>query len=635
MWDTTRFAYHVPTLSFSFEHDIRTRLQSLHLRARSTFISLQSMQRYHLTFKDVPPILIEPFILRGYRSTHQPWSYYWKSLFHKHNETINVWSHLIGIVYMIHLLYYYNQRLQFFENAHSWPFVVSLCTAIIMFMSSAFAHLLHSKSEKIHKTCFAIDYVGVSLHGFGSGFLHIYYSAPQWYYDKIEYQYIFILLLLARSTSWLDDAGIQAGLLLSDTTTLPWSKSRIQVMNVSSNDTVYAYPNNRQTLEQWPSTPPTFLRLTKTYDYQLVVLTTDGVVVLIPSTDAGYYRTTDDISNPLKLPIACPLGTYKSVSGPTTPCKICPTMAKSYSTSTEYLVVLKVRLFILTLDCIAWSSDSFCPLASISDANKSAIQSKSQVYAYPTSSSMASFDDILMQNTFNLKTSTDANFACGTSLRNTQFSSALQLSATIKSNKETPIFDMLDTQKFTMIVNFLQAGYTCNDVTAQENIGSYSITLPQTNCIIKSDNAALTIIYRVPYHQMTIQLNLAGPYYIGGVLICLTGPSSAINDSSCLVQNLDYCQLYFTSNQTLGQTTEINFDLTKSINQTESLDYSGATNYSSIWILTSIHGSLNDYLVYLQRGAFLRYLYTQHTIMITFSETEFEFDVINKQEPIV
>ncbi|CAF4946355.1 unnamed protein product, partial [Rotaria socialis] len=53
---------------------------------------------------------------------------------------------------------------------------------------------------------------------------------------------------LPRSTSWLDDAGIQAGLLLSDTTTLPWSKSRIQVMNVSSNDTVYAYPNNRQTL---------------------------------------------------------------------------------------------------------------------------------------------------------------------------------------------------------------------------------------------------------------------------------------------------------------------------------------------------------------------------------------------------
>ncbi|CAF5021070.1 unnamed protein product, partial [Rotaria sp. Silwood1] len=65
-----------------------------------------------------------------------------------------------------------------------------------MFICSAFAHLLHSKSETVHRTCFAIDYVGISVHGFGSGFLHIYYSAPQWYYDKIEYQYVFIFLLL-------------------------------------------------------------------------------------------------------------------------------------------------------------------------------------------------------------------------------------------------------------------------------------------------------------------------------------------------------------------------------------------------------------------------------------------------------
>ncbi|CAM4788732.1 unnamed protein product [Rotaria magnacalcarata] len=188
-----------------------------------------------------------------------------------------------------------------------------------------------------------------------------------------------------------------------------------------------------------------------------------------------------------------------------------------------------------------------------------------------------------------IETSTDTYFACDTSLRNTQFSSALQLSATIKSNKETPIFDMFDTQEFIMIVNFLQTGYTRNDVTAQ-------------------DHTTLVVCL--------------------SVLLVL---SSAINNSSCLVQNLDYCHLYSTSNQTLDQTTAINFDLTKVINQTELLYYSGSTNYSGIWILTSIHESLNDYLVYLQRGAFLRYLYTKHAIMITFSETK--FDVINKQEP--
>jgi hypothetical protein len=123
-----------------------------------------------------------------------------------------------------------------------------------------------------------------------------------------------------------------------------------------------------------------------------------------------------------------------------------------------------------------------------------------------------------------------------------------------------------------------------------------------------------------------------GLYYIGGVLICLTGPSSTSNDSLYVVQEFNYCELFYTSDQTLGQATEINFALTKVINETESLDYSGSTNYSGIWIPTSSHGSLNDRLAYLQQGAFLRYLSTQHTITITLSETQFY--VINQQQPI-
>ncbi len=114
--------------------------------------------------------------------------------------------------------------------------------------------------------------------------------------------------------------------------------------------------------------------------------------------------------------------------------------------------------------------------------------------------------------------------------------------------------------------------------------------------------------------------------------VCLTGPYSTSNDSSYVVQTLDYCQLFSTSDQTLGQSTEIYFALTKVINQTESLDYSGSSNYSGIWIPTSTHGSLNDRLAYVQRGAFFRYLFTQHILIISFSETEFY--VINKQEPI-
>jgi hypothetical protein len=95
---------------------------------------------------------------------------------------------------------------------------------------------------------------------------------------------------------------------------------------------------------------------------------------------------------------------------------------------------------------------------------------------------------------------------------------------------------------------------------------------------------------------------------------------------------LNYCQSYYTSDQTIGQTTEINFDLTKVINETELLDYSGLTNYSGIWIPTSTNGLLNDGLAYLQQGAYIRYLSSQHIFIITFSETQFY--VLNQQQPI-
>ena len=66
-----------------------------------------------------------------------------------------------------------------------------------------------------------------------------------------------------------------------------------------------------------------------------------------------------------------------------------------------------------------------------------------------------------------IETSLDAYFACDTSLRNTQFNSALQLLATIKSDEEKPIFDLMDTQNFTLSLSFVQTSYTCQQVTTQ------------------------------------------------------------------------------------------------------------------------------------------------------------------------
>ncbi|CAF0960277.1 unnamed protein product [Didymodactylos carnosus] len=155
------------------------------------------MSLYPLSSNDVDPLYCEPYIINGFRRSNEAWIYYFKSLLHKHNETINVWSHLLGTIYIIILFIYYNKQLNFFSNAHARPFAISLLSAMIMFICSATAHLLHAKSEMVHMTCFLIDFVGVSLHGFGSGFLHIYYSAPQWYYDLVKESYVYVLVILA------------------------------------------------------------------------------------------------------------------------------------------------------------------------------------------------------------------------------------------------------------------------------------------------------------------------------------------------------------------------------------------------------------------------------------------------------
>lgn len=47
---------------------------------------------------DVPPLFRERFIRAGYRPVGLSWRCYVLSLFQIHNETLNVWSHLLAAV---------------------------------------------------------------------------------------------------------------------------------------------------------------------------------------------------------------------------------------------------------------------------------------------------------------------------------------------------------------------------------------------------------------------------------------------------------------------------------------------------------------------------------------------------------
>ncbi len=125
---------------------------------------------------------------------------------------------------------------------------------------------------------------------------------------------------------------------------------------------------------------------------------------------------------------------------------------------------------------------------------------------------------------------------------------------------------------------------------------------------------------------------LLGNSYVGGIRICIYGPSTIREESHSSIKELATCQLLYNAYQTMPQTSYVNLDFTKSINRTEGLEQDDPATYSGIWIPTLTIKSLNDELAYAQQGTFIRYLSSQQILFIDISETQFY--IKNIQEPI-
>ena len=78
--------------------------------------TFQSMNKECISYLETKEFLREPFIYSGYRPVNRPFSYYAKSIFTKHNETINVWSHYIGCIYILSMIFEFD-----FNNALVFP----------------------------------------------------------------------------------------------------------------------------------------------------------------------------------------------------------------------------------------------------------------------------------------------------------------------------------------------------------------------------------------------------------------------------------------------------------------------------------------------------------------------------------
>ncbi|XP_063336879.1 membrane progestin receptor beta-like isoform X1 [Pelmatolapia mariae] len=162
---------------------------------------------------DVPPLFRERFILTGYRPTGMSWRCYALSLFQIHNETLNVWSHLLAAAFVVLRFMVFaimrgggilGFRLQgpegegFSVDASSLPLVLYVLSAVTYLSCSAAAHLLQSHSEQAHYSLFFLDYVGVAVYQYGCALaLCLYSSNTAWRQSMLGQVFLPAAALLA------------------------------------------------------------------------------------------------------------------------------------------------------------------------------------------------------------------------------------------------------------------------------------------------------------------------------------------------------------------------------------------------------------------------------------------------------
>jgi hypothetical protein len=199
-----------------------------------------------------------------------------------------------------------------------------------------------------------------------------------------------------KSVAWLSNS--RAAILSSNSPTDDSSKiyfyTSLNNMTLPSSPPVI-FPNIQQPL---PTTIGAHLIRMISTPTSLAILNINSEILLILSAPAGYFASTSlsipDSIVTVSQSMICMAGTYKSDSG-IFPCSLCPSGSRNPGD-------------LASISCIICSSNSFCPIGSAFNINRSLLFSRSQAHVHPRSPDIFVFDEILLQNMF----STGSNEHC-------------------------------------------------------------------------------------------------------------------------------------------------------------------------------------------------------------------------------
>ncbi|OWF51793.1 membrane progestin receptor alpha-like [Mizuhopecten yessoensis] len=115
----------------------------------------------------MPSEICKKHIHTGYLRPHQPWSYYVISVFQANNQTLNVWTHVIGFLYIAYRSYDISLNCDFLHDPMFRPLGAGLLCILTLLAASSFAHIFGDRSEVAHYTCFCMDYDAIGLYSMG------------------------------------------------------------------------------------------------------------------------------------------------------------------------------------------------------------------------------------------------------------------------------------------------------------------------------------------------------------------------------------------------------------------------------------------------------------------------------------
>ncbi|CAH1777514.1 unnamed protein product [Owenia fusiformis] len=132
----------------------------------------------YLTCDKVPREVRVSYILTGYRPTDTTFKYCCKSTLGLHNETFNIWSHLLPLLYFIWIAVDIHHDLSGQTNitCSFLPLYCNMAGVCVLMLLSSLAHIFHAVSHKWRHLCFMCDYAAIGFYGVSAAIPGYYYS---------------------------------------------------------------------------------------------------------------------------------------------------------------------------------------------------------------------------------------------------------------------------------------------------------------------------------------------------------------------------------------------------------------------------------------------------------------------------